>query len=49
MHERHSYADSSDLAYQFAPVPEAQTPLMLLAGLGLMGWLRRARGTGAGR
>lgn len=34
--ERHSYADASDVAYPFAPVPEAQTLWMLLGGLGLV-------------
>jgi DOMON domain len=33
---RHSYADSSDFAHAFAPVPEAQTACMLLAGLGVL-------------
>lgn len=41
---RHSYADSSDFAYAFAPVPEAQAAGMLAAGLGvLVGRLRRDR------
>lgn len=41
---RHTYADSSDFAYQFAPVPEAQTVTMLLAGLGVLALRLRRRG-----
>lgn len=36
MTDRHTFADASELAYAFAPVPEPQTLVMLLAGLG---WL----------
>ncbi|MFY7865674.1 DOMON domain-containing protein [Roseateles sp.] len=46
--EQHSYADSSAYTYQFAPVPEPQAVLMLLAGLGLVaGRLRRVRSVSA--
>jgi len=36
LREQHSYADSSEITYQFAPVPEPQIVAMLLAGLGLL-------------
>jgi len=46
--DRHSYTDASDSTFQFAPVPEPQTMLMLLAGLGLFaGRLRREGGASA--
>ncbi|MDC6167078.1 DOMON domain-containing protein [Paucibacter sp. XJ19-41] len=46
---RHTSAAASDLPYLFAPVPEASTLLMLLAGLGLLaGRLRRDGGMSAG-
>jgi hypothetical protein len=43
--QRHTYADASDFAYSFAPVPELPSLAMLLAGLGLLASrVRRAGG-----
>lgn len=36
MTDRHSFADASEVAYAFAPVPEPQALVMVLAGLGLL-------------
>jgi hypothetical protein len=42
--DRHTFADPSDIAYVFAPVPEPQTALTLALGLGALGaWARRRR------
>ncbi|KPF58006.1 hypothetical protein D621_07175 [beta proteobacterium AAP51] len=39
---RHSWADASDQAYFFSPVPEPAAVLMMLAGLGLVAQRARA-------
>ncbi len=40
---RHTWREASDLSYTFAPVPEPESALMMLAGLGLLAHRLRRR------